>query len=263
MAERLLSLAAGTVLDVDPAGAVEVAAEAGFGAVGIWFDPDSWTSATTVAVSGRLGATGVTPLDIEPVILGRDHEPGDAIVDTAAELGVRYVLVASGRAERAAVVERFGELCERAAPAGVVVVLEFLPIFSIGRLADAVGIVEEVGHPSGAVLVDTLHLARSAGRADELRTVAPRLLPYLQLADAVAEPPAWSRDALRDEALHGRLLPGEGDLPLGAMLAAVPDVPVSVELRSRLLMSAYPDPIERAGVVLAATRRLVAQEELR
>ena len=40
---RLLSLAAGTVLDVDPAAAVEVAAEAGFGGVGLWFDPATWT----------------------------------------------------------------------------------------------------------------------------------------------------------------------------------------------------------------------------
>src|SRR6266508_3629906 len=257
MTERLLSLAAGTVLDVDPAGTIQVAAEAGFGGVGLWFDAASWTPATTAAVAVRLADTGVTPLDIEPVILGRDHDPGDAIVDTAAELGVRHVLVASGRMERAAVVERFGELCERAAPSGVVVVLEFLPIFSIGCLADAVGVVEEVAHPSGAVLVDTLHLARSGAGPDDLRTVPRKLLPYVQLADAPAEPPALSRDALREEALHGRLLPGEGQLPLRATLAAVPDVPLSIELRSQPLMSAYPDPVERARVVLDATERLL------
>ena len=77
---------------------------------------------------------------------------------TAAELGVRHVLVASGPAERAAVVERFGELCERAGPGGVVVVLEFLPIFTVATLADAVAVVTEADRPNGAVLVDTLHL---------------------------------------------------------------------------------------------------------
>src|SRR5207342_3182458 len=136
------------------------------------------------------------------------------------------------------VVDRLGQLCERAAPAGVVVVLEFLPIFSVGTLAGAVDIVEEVGHPSGAVLVDTLHLARSGATPADLRSVPLHLLPYLQLADATAESPT-TRDGLREEALHGRLLPGEGVLPLSETLAIVPTVPVSVELRSRALMTLH------------------------
>ena len=259
MPGRILSLAAGTVLDVDPAEAVDVAAETGWDAVGIWFDSASWSSATTTAVRRRLEATGITALDIEPVILGRDHDPGDALVDVAGELGAKHVLVASGPAERAFVVDRLGELCERAAPAGVMVVLEFLPIFSVGSLADAVSIVKEVGHPSAAVLVDTLHLARSGGTPADLEHVPPRLLPYLQLADASAEPPA-TLAALREEALHGRLLPGEGGLPLGQTLTVVPDVPVSVELRSRAVMTLHPDPRDRSLVVLGATRRVVGEQ---
>jgi sugar phosphate isomerase/epimerase len=257
MSRRLLSLAAGTVLDVDPARTVDVAAAAGFGAVGLWFDPATWTPATSTSVARRLRADSIAPLDIEPVILGRGHDPGEALVDTAAELGVRHVLVASGPAERGAVVQRFGELCERAAPAGVGVVLEFLPIFTIGTLAAAVGVVEEVGHPNGGVLVDTLHLARSGGSPDDLRALRPGLLPYLQIADGPAEPPGRERDALRDEALHGRLLPGDGALPLDAALAAVPDVPLSLELRSSALIAAHPDPTDRARAVLSATQRLL------
>ena len=257
MVERLVSLAAGTVLDVDPAGTVDVAAAAGFDAAGLWFDPATWSTATTAEVARRLQATGIVGLDIEPVILGRDHDPGDALVDTAAELGVRHVLVASGPAERTAVVERFGELCERAAAGGVVVVLEFLPIFTIASLADAVGVVEEVAHPSGAVLVDTLHLARSGSTADDVRRLPARLFPYLQLADAPAAPAGRGRDELRDEALHGRLLPGDGDLPLLDVLDAVPGVPLSVELRSAALMERWPDAVERARAVRAATGRLL------
>jgi sugar phosphate isomerase/epimerase len=134
-------------------------------------------------------------------------------------------------------------------------VLEFLPIFTIGSLAAAVDLVQEVGRPNAGVLVDTLHLARSGGTAADLRTVPPRLLPYVQLADApAAAPPA---DQLRDEALHGRLLPGDGALPLAAVLDAVPDVPVSLEIRSRMVMEAYLDPTDRARAVLAATRLLL------
>jgi sugar phosphate isomerase/epimerase len=257
VSDRLVSLAAGTVLDVDPAQTVEVAAAAGFGAVGLWFDPATWTQATSASVARRLRADAIIPLDIEPVILGRGEDPGDALVDTAGELGVRHVLVASGPADRGAVVERFGELCVRAASAGVVVVLEFLPIFTIGTLAAAVSVVEEVGEPNGGVLVDSLHLARSGGSPDDLRGLRPGTVPYLQLADAPAEPPGRDRDALREEALHGRLLPGDGELPLDAMLAALPEVPVSLELRSAALTAAHPDPVTRARAVFIATDRLL------
>lgn len=252
---RMVSLAAGTVLDIGPAETVEAAADAGFGAVGIWFDPTTWTAATTRLVAGRLRATGLVALDIEPVILGRGQDPGDAVIDTASELGARHILVASGPAERSTVLDRFASLCDRAALAGTTVVLEFLPIFTVGSLEAAVSIVKEAGKPNGGVLVDTLHLSRSGGTPADLQKVPRRLMPYLQLADATAEPPA--PDGLRDEALHGRMLPGDGALPLAEVLATVPDVPVSVELRSRSLMSAYPDPTERARAVLAATRRLL------
>ena len=208
-------------------------------------------------MAARLDATGLIPLDIEPVILGRGTDPGDAVVDTAAELGVRHVLVASGPASRAAVVERYGELCRRAEPAGVRIVLEFLPIFTIATLGDALGVVQEVDSPSAGVLVDTLHLARSGGGPADLVEVPAELLPYLQLADAADRLDDPTPARLRDEALHGRLLPGQGELPLGETLVRVPDVPVSVELRSQALMQAFPDPTDRARAVLAATQRVL------
>jgi sugar phosphate isomerase/epimerase len=229
-----------------------VAAAAGFAATGLWFDPATWTPATTAAVKQRLADNGLTALDIEPVILGRGPDPGERLVDVAAEVGARHVLVASGPASRAEVLERFIGLCERAAPSGVTIVLEFLPIFSVCSLAQAVSIVTEAGQPNGGVLVDSLHLARSGGTPDDLRTVPAGLLPYLQLADAAAQGPP--PDALREEALHGRLLPGDGGLPLAAVLEAVPEVPVSYEIRSRALMESHPDPVERAKAVLRAAR---------
>lgn len=257
--ERLLSLAAGTVLDVGPAEAVDVAAAAGWPAVGLWFDGSTWTDATTRQVRARLDATGVTALDIEPVILGRGDDGGERLVDAAAALEVPFVLMASGGADDERVVERLAALCGYAAAnaPGVRIVLEFLPIFSVASLAQACSIVDRVGHEAAGVLVDTLHLARSGGRPADLAAVPAARLPYLQLADAVAEAPA-DLAGLRDEALHGRLLPGEGALPLGEVLRAVPGVPVSVELRSAWLMSTFTDPVERARRVLASTREVVA-----
>ena len=72
------------MLDVDPATAVDVAAAAGFGAVGLWFDGTTWDSTTTAAVARRLHRTGLTALDIEPVILGRGPDDGDRMIGVAA-----------------------------------------------------------------------------------------------------------------------------------------------------------------------------------
>ena len=260
MPDRLLSLAAGTVLDLQPPDAVEIAAAAGFGAVGVWYDPDSWSAARARELSRRLEATGLVALDIEPVILGREVDPGEAVVDAAAEIGARHVLVAGGPAEPSAVTERFGALCDRAVDAGTIVVLEFLPIFPVGTLAVAARIVEQADRPNGAVLVDTLHLARSGGHPSDLREVPRRLLPYLQVADAPRESPS-SIDELREEALHGRLLPGDGVLPLAQALDEVPSVPLSFELRSKALMTTHPNPLDRARSVLAAAQRLLRESD--
>jgi sugar phosphate isomerase/epimerase len=259
--ERLLSLAAGVVLDLDPADAVDVAAEAGFGAVGIWHDPLTWTLARSRAVARRLAATGLVALDIEPVILGRGVDPGDAVVDVAADIGAGNVLVASGPAEPELVADRLAELCDRAAAAETRVNLEFLPIFSIGSLELALQTIYEIDRPNGGVLVDTLHLARSGGEPADLVAVPSARLPYLQIADAPWVGPDTS-DGLRDEALHGRQLPGAGQLPLAEVLRAVPGVPLSFEIRSSELMARYPDPLERARAVLAAGRALLRSESV-
>ena len=127
MSARLISLAAGLVLDIGPADAVDVAARAGFGAVGIRFDPQTWTASIAHDVGHRLTETGVVPLDIGAVVFGRGPDHGEAIIDIAAEIGVRHVVVASGSADPKEVVERFAALCNRAGGSAVVVVLEFLP----------------------------------------------------------------------------------------------------------------------------------------
>ena len=255
--KRLLSLAAGTILDVGPAEAVDVADAAGYRSVGLWFDPESWTPTTTRQVSARLAETGLVALDIEPIILGRGVDHGERIIEAAIAVGARNILVASGPASSGEVVDRLGALSALAAGTpDLTLALEFLPIFTVATLADAVAIVEQLGVANLGVLIDTLHLSRSGGSPTDIARCDPALLPYLQLADAPATRPP-TPEALREEALHGRLLPGDGALPLRAVLAAMPGLPVSVELRSRMLTARYPDPVERAIVVRQACEPFV------
>lgn len=107
------------------------------------------------------------------------------------------------------------------------------------------------------ILVDNLHLSRSGGTIDEVRAMDIDRLPYLQIADAESIVHT-EFTALLDEALNGRLLPGDGALPIDDLLAAVPDVPLSFEVRSRALRDGFTDPVERARHLLRRAERFRA-----
>ena len=262
---RLLSLAAGTILDVGPAAAVDVAADGGFTSVGVWFDPSSWSDTVAAEVRARADARAMTLLDVEPIMLtpaassSPDH--GEAIVDAALNIGARNILVASRDPDDARVAARLHELGERLEGSDIRLVLEFLPILAVRTLPQAVSIVRAADHARLGVLVDALHLARAGHQPTDLAALDPHLFPYFQLCDAPAETapsPEPNMAPLLYEALHGRLLPGDGALPVADLLAAIPDVPISLELRSAALMATYPDPTERARAVRLATERVVS-----
>jgi sugar phosphate isomerase/epimerase len=257
VADRILSLAAGvsTELETDPAAFVAATAAAGWPACGIWFDPATWTDATTRAVAARLADAGMIPLDIEVVRLGDERDCGPELVAAGAALGARNVLCISRLDDRSETVARYAALCELAAPAGIRVCLEFMRFTSVPSLEAALEVVQDAAQPNGGVLVDTLHLFRSGGTLNDLATVDPGLLPYAQWCDAPAEPSGWSTRELIDDALHDRLPPGQGALPVDDFVTSLaPGTPLSLEVRSRWLRETYPDHIERAKAVLAAAQ---------
>ncbi len=89
-AMRTISLAAGTVLDVGPAGSVDVAADADFPSVGIWFDTSTWTDTVADEVRRRAERRGIVILDIEPIMLA---PKGSAAVVIAWSCSRLYTLV--------------------------------------------------------------------------------------------------------------------------------------------------------------------------
>jgi sugar phosphate isomerase/epimerase len=259
----LLSLAAGVLPEFPPDEIVNAAGVAGFPASGIWFDPETWTDATTERVRAALAAHRLVPLDIEVIWI----RPGRAIADYAprliaagGELGARNVLIVSVNPVLADTQHQFGELCELAAKAGMRAVLEFLMIGETKSLPQALEVVRGVGHPAGGVLIDALHLQRSGGRPEDLASVDPALLPYAQLCDAPADLAEHTYQSWLTDAVDGRSAPGEGELPLARLLDALPaHTPLSLEVRSRRYREQYVDPVARAGAVLAQTRRFFAE----
>ncbi|HET7343792.1 MAG TPA: sugar phosphate isomerase/epimerase, partial [Methylomirabilota bacterium] len=88
---------------------------------------------------------------------------------------------------------------------------------------------------NASVLIDALHFSRSGGVPAHVAGVDPALLRYAQICDAGPDMPgAADTPALIREARTGRLLPGEGVLPLAALVAALPaGIPLAIEAPCR------------------------------
>lgn len=260
---RLLSIAAGVSPDVGPADFVAAAAAAGWKACGVWFDPETWTDAVAADVRQRLDDTGLVALDMEPIFVtaaddGSAVDIGDRVIDAAAAVGARNVLVVARGAEPEPFAERLAQLCDRAAPASINCAIEFMAFMSTTSLVAAIDIVKAVDRSNAGILVDNLHLARTGSAPDELRSVDASWLPYAQLCDA----PSELDGNIVVEALDGRVAIGEGGLPVAAVIDALPDgTPLSMEVRSKALRDGYPDPTERARALLEPTLRFMKEYE--
>jgi len=147
----------------------------------------------------------------------------------------------------------FAGLCDRAADHGLLVHLEFLPWSRIPDLATAWQLVRAADRPNGGLMIDAWHYFRSGSDASLLRSIPGASILGIQLCDAPAAP---EPDPLR-ATLHERLLPGEGELGLSALLADLratgTGAPPGVEVFSDALHALPPEEAGRlAGLALRA-----------
>jgi len=234
--DRVLALDHLTLLDVAPPDFVGLAAGAGFDAVGLriapataaespWpMSPGSRMLAQTVR---RCRDSGVTVLDTETIRLTAEADlaASEPILETAASLNARYINVIGDDPDLQRMSDRFGQLVEMTAPYGVRAVIEFMAYKTVRTLDDALAIAAR--SDGGGILLDALHVQRCGTEIAEIMHVEPRLLSYVQLCDAPVQPPGGDAAA---EARTGRLLPGEGGLPLAGLLSAVPPAtPLAIE----------------------------------
>ncbi|WP_051265081.1 sugar phosphate isomerase/epimerase family protein [Nakamurella lactea] len=166
-------------------------------------------------------------------------------------------------------VDALGAVAARAATEGVALVTEFIPGTGIPDLATAVALADAVGAANLSVLFDTWHHWRSGGRMSDLAALRPGLIGASQLSDMPAErigtwlpgdPEAAERNARMYVPMTGRLLPGEGALPLPEVVSwlrtTAPDVPLGVEIFSTELDAMTPD--DAAATVAASLREMLA-----
>src|SRR5262245_46852843 len=253
-----ISLAHLTVLDTTPPELVTVAAAAGFSTIGIRL-----TATPSVGIPpydilregpvlretlGRLADTGISVLDTEFLRFEPQEPVGvpEGYLEVSARLGARNVLVMSAEPDESRTTERFADLCDRAATYGLAVCLEFAVYTGVRTLARAAEIVARAGRANASVLIDALHFSRSGGLPAHVASIDPSLFRYAQICDAAPDMPAADDTAaLIREARTGRLLPGEGVLPLVDLVAALPaGLPLAIEAPCRA--TAGLPPVERA-----------------
>jgi sugar phosphate isomerase/epimerase len=259
---RALSIAAVTLRGVPARELVEVAAAAGFDAVGVrlspWPEQSEGPSAAAVrSIAALSRSLGVPVHDVEQIRLIPDTEPQtyEYLFEGAALLGARYALIYADEPDEDRFLERLRELDELGRPYAVLPVIEPMPFTPLRTPAMASDLLSRAELQRPALLIDTLHFARSGSSGVELEALDATWLPFIHLADAPIPGPD-TPEGLRQEATYSRRLPGMGNLPLRDYLARLPqDIPLALEVPGASEGTA----VERATAAASVTRRWLAE----
>lgn len=264
---RKLALAPTSLPEARPMEFIAAARVAGFDGVGLRlnrspglpFHPVAGNAALTREMKRALADANLFVLDVlsfylQPATDFAGFEPG---LQLGAEMGAKYAMVIGDDPDWPRLRDNFGRFCDQAGRVGLSAVIEFVAYRPLATLELAQRIVAETGRENAVICVDPLHFARSGGKPADVKRVAPRLLPYMQLSDGVlfpGEPPAQRK------APGERRMPGEGTLPLKELLAAMPPgIPLSVEVATA--ETAKMPPVDWARLVMDRTRRFLAAHD--
>lgn len=275
-----LGIAHLSLLQLDPAELVYVAAEAGYQFVGLrvrgatptetWPDqrPGSPASRATVAA---LRETGLRVRDIEFLSLD-GHTGREAwlpMLEAGAALGADTLNLAGQDTDTARLTDTLAQLVSDAAGYGIVPALEAISYNVVSTVPQAAAIARAAG---ARVMLDPLHLQRGGSTVADVEALEPSLIPVLQLCDGPAATPqqivvhaplprGMSADGgpRKVESRALRLAPGEGGFDLASLLRAVPaGTPISLEVPHTDLASKL-GPLGYARYLREATMKLLDQ----
>lgn len=268
-----LVLCSGSLMQASFREMVEAAAAAGFQAITVW--PNDYRGAlseglTPADMRSMLRNHGLEVADLDPLLSwlppevagGVDAGPyADAtekdFFEMAAALSARSINVAQGFGDQLdldGAAEALAGLCDRAWEHGLLITVEFLPWSGIPDVATALDLVQRADRPNATVMVDTWHFFRGSSDLGQLEAVPGSRIGSVQISDAPAAVPP----DLIEETMNARLLPGEGDAPVGAILRSLERIganaPIGVEVFSKELQSL--SPLEAAQRCASAARQL-------
>jgi sugar phosphate isomerase/epimerase len=229
-----------TVLDLAPEAMLAVAHVIGYRAIGLRLFPAyPGSPAYPVPVGSTLmrelraglAHTGVKVFDVEFILVDPNFalDAFKAGIESAAHLGAQRINVAGDDDDTTRLADNLRKLADFAGSHGLAVDIEPMRWRKVNSFPRALDVIAAVGRPNVGLLTDCLHLDRTGYTAAELALTKPSVRRALQLCDASATRPK-TMDGLLAEARNGRLLPGDGALPLFDILDAMPaDVALSIE----------------------------------
>ncbi|MFO0687294.1 MAG: sugar phosphate isomerase/epimerase [Myxococcota bacterium] len=272
---RDLVLCSGTLFGHPLRAKIRAAAEAGYQGITIW--PDDVTQARSEGLSDAdiralLADHGQVVVDMDPLLDWTPQarpKPGEAAVSITPEAEFYAIAEAFG-ARSINVVQAFGTaldldraaedlagVCDRARDHGLIVTLEFLPWSGIPNAAVALDLVRRTGRANATVLVDSWHWFRGGADPALLRALPGDKVGSVQLNDA----PKQVAENMMMESMLGRLMPGEGDIPVVEVVRILDEIgsraPLGIEVFHE--RHAQMDATAVAKRAAEATRRVLAE----
>jgi sugar phosphate isomerase/epimerase len=191
---------------------------------------------------------------IRPGVDARDYARD---LDLFAELGAHRINTVSMDPDFDRTCDAFAVMAEMTAERGLRITTELSPSLTICNLPTALEAVKRVGRANFRLLIDTMHLVRSGSGPADIAALDPGLIDYIQICDAPLTP---RFETYHEEAMFERMVPGEGELGLRALVAVLPkDRVYALEVPLRSAAKAGIGPRERLGKCVAAVRRLLAE----
>ncbi|GAA0486283.1 TIM barrel protein [Parasphingorhabdus litoris] len=150
-----------------------------------------------------------------PIMPETDVTGYAAALELAAELGAKRAVTHIHEVDPTRIADQLSALCKMARDLGMEVGLEFTG-FAKGcdSLEKAVNLHRTINQPNLKIAIDALHLFRTGGTLEQLKTVDPQSIGYAQICDG---PHFRKSDDYIEEAMN-RMIPGEGMFPLRAMI---------------------------------------------
>lgn len=235
-----LGVAHFSAISQPPAEFATLAARAGFKTVGLRLHPAfpgapyydiREGSAAARDLRSRLDGEGVSVFDIEFVVLDPEFKPTtvEHVLASASAVGARRLSVCGDDPDRSRLVANYSELCQLARKYGMSVDMENMGWRTVRTFSDCVAVVSASGADNANVLVDAIHFFRNGASALDLETFATKV-EHVQLCD-VRGPAPTGNDEMVAEARSGRFAPGDGELPLVALVSAASSTStISVEV---------------------------------
>jgi sugar phosphate isomerase/epimerase len=236
-----------------PLDVLAAAAHAGFGAAGLRVSGrhpgDPWPSVRGTGelerIAAQAAAAGIRVSSISGYYMSEraSREHLLANVDAASRVGAPLIAQGCFDPDLSRVTFLLRDYARAAADRGLRIALEFMPMSSIRTIAQAQDIIAASSATNVGLLVDALHLARSGAIAADLAALDPAVIHLTQLCDAPAH--RAPDVSLFDEAMAGRLYPGDGGLDLESLVRALP-ADAEIELETPVVTDADRPGPERA-----------------